>query len=308
LHYYFEGAVGAFKVRQPFVIGHEMSGTVAAVGDGVTSVQAGDRVAVNPTLACGHCDYCRSGRENLCRSVRFFGTASTMPHTDGAYQEFVLVAERQAHRLPADFDLTVAATAEPLAVCLHAVNRAGAVMGKSVLITGAGTIGSMTLLAARAMGATNVTITDVLDERLERARACGADMTINVATDSPEAQGLAASEMEFDLVFEASGNVRALHSGIANTVKGGTIVHVGFLPGAETPIPANLLMTREITFTGTFRFAMEFDWAVEYLVQNRIDTRPLITHTFPFEQSNEAFATAADGTQSTKVQLFFSPE
>ncbi len=305
LHYYFEAANGNFRVRHPFTIGHEMSGTVVDVGEGVTQVAAGDRVAVNPGRACGECDYCRAGTENLCRRMVFFGSASTDPHTDGAFQEYVVVRERQVIPLPPDFDLSVAAIAEPLAVSLHAVNRAGPMLGKRVLVTGAGTIGSLVLLAARALGAVTVDITDIMDERLDRALACGASRAINVASGSADAEALANGELEYDVVLEASGNTRALKTGLDVVVKGGTIVQVGTLPPGEVGIDVNRIMSREINFLGTFRFGTEFDAAVDYLVSGRIDVWPIITHRFAFTDLAEAFDTAKDGTQSTKVQLYF---
>ena len=308
IHYFFHGANGDFKVEHPFVLGHELSGTVVEVGADVTRVKVGDRVAVNPGLACGTCDFCRSGRENLCRSMIFFGSASTMPHTDGGYLEYLAVKERQVIALPSDMDLSVAAVAEPLAVCLHAVNRAGSLMGKRVLITGAGTIGSLILLVARTMGALSVTITDVLDARLERAKACGADHIINVTSGSDMATALNAGELEFDVMFEASGNVNALLSGLENMVKGSTIVQVGTLPAGNLAVPVNMIMSREFNFLGTFRFAMEFDQAVNYLVNQRIDVTPLITHKYSFNQADEAFDMAVDGNQSMKVQLYFGDE
>jgi L-idonate 5-dehydrogenase len=305
MHYYFKGANGDFVVKHPFVLGHEVSGVVIEAGSGVKALKSGDRVTINPNLPCGQCLYCRSGRENLCANVRFLGTASTMPHTDGAYQEYVLAEERQCVALPPDFDLGLAAMAEPLAVCLHAASRAGSLMGKSVLITGAGTIGSLLLLSARAMGAKSVTITDILDERLKRASQCGADLTINVGQNSPETQALARGDLPFDVTFEASGSVQALNTAIMATLKGGTIVQVGFLPSGEVGVLANKVMAKELNLLGTFRSGLAFNWAVEYLTSGRIDVSPLITHQFGFDRVTDAFTVAADGRQSAKVQLFF---
>lgn len=307
MHYYFKGANGDFVVKHPFVLGHEVSGTVVETGPGVTRFKPGDRVAVNPNLPCGKCLPCRHGRENLCPNVRFWGSASTMPHTDGAYQEYILAEERQCGLFPPGFDLSLAAMAEPLAIGLHSVNRAGPLMGKSVLVAGAGTIGALILLVARAMGAKTVAITDVLDERLSRARQCGADLTINVGQDTPEAQALAKGELPFDVTFEASGSIQALNTAIMATIKGGVIVQVGFLPTGEVGVLANKIMAKELTMVGSFRSGMAFDWAVEYLASGRIDVKPIITHQFAIDRITDAFAMAADGRQSAKVQIFFPP-
>ncbi|MCL4303138.1 MAG: L-idonate 5-dehydrogenase [Anaerolineae bacterium] len=305
MHYYFKGANGDFVVKHPFVLGHEVSGTVVEVGPGVTTLKPGDRVAANPNLPCGKCLYCRQGRENICPNVRFWGSASTMPHTDGAYQEYVLAEARQCCLFPPHFDLGIAAMAEPLAIGLHSANRAGSLMGKSVLVAGAGTIGTLILLVARAMGAKTVAITDILAERLNRARQCGADLTVNMNQDSAETQALSKGEMPFDVTFEASGSLQALNMAIMATLKGGTIVQVGFLPSGEVGVLANKIMAKELALVGSFRSGMAFDWAVEYLASGRINVKPLITHQFAADRIDDAFATAADGRQSTKVQIFF---
>jgi L-idonate 5-dehydrogenase len=151
-----------------------------------------------------------------------------------------------------------------------------------------------------------VTVTDILDERLNRARENGADLTLNVGQDSPEAQALAKGDMPFDVTFEASGTLQALNTAIMATVKGGVVVQVGFLPIGEVGVLANKIMSKELTVVGSFRSGMAFDWAVDYLASGRIDVRPLITHQFAMDQIAAAFATAADGRQSAKVQIFFS--
>jgi L-idonate 5-dehydrogenase len=305
MHYYFKGANGDFVVKHPFILGHEVSGVVVETGPDITTLKPGDVVAVNPNLPCGQCQWCRNGRENLCPNVRFWGSASTMPHTDGAYQEYVIAQARQCCAFPPGFDLAIAAMSEPLAIALHSVNRAGPLMGKSVLIAGAGTIGGLILLVARAMGAKSVAITDILDERLQRARQCGADLTINVSQNSPEVEALGKGDLPFDVTFEASGSLSALNTAIMATRKGGTIVQVGFLPTGEVGVLANKVMSKELTLVGSFRSGMAFDWAAEYLSSGRIDVAPLITHRFNFSQVVEAFDTAADGKKSAKVQLFF---
>ena len=175
LHYYYEGRNGSFVVREPLIPGHEASATVAAIGAGVTRVKVGDKVAVSPSHACGRCDYCREGREHLCRNMRFLGSASLFPHVQGMFQEYFVMGERQCYPVAGDVTLGELAFAEPLAVALHGVNRGPALLGKSVLITGAGTIGCLTVLAARLAGAKSITVSDVLDRPLSQARAVGAD-------------------------------------------------------------------------------------------------------------------------------------
>jgi L-idonate 5-dehydrogenase len=170
LHYYYEGRNGSFVIREPLIPGHEASGVVAAVGAGVTRVKEGDRIAVSPSHACGRCDYCRQGREQLCTSMKFLGSASLFPHVQGMFREYFVMGERQCYPVGGDVSLGELAFAEPLAVALHAINRGGDLLGKSVLITGAGTIGCLTVMAARLAGAAEVTVSDVLDRPLAKAR------------------------------------------------------------------------------------------------------------------------------------------
>src|SRR5664279_2570500 len=205
LHYYFEGRNGSFIVREPLIPGHEASGVVAKIGPGVTRVKVGDKIAVSPSHACGTCDYCREGREHLCRNMRFLGSASLYPHVQGMFCEYFVLGERQCYPVEGDVSLGELAFSEPLAVALHAVNRAGDLLGKSVLITGAGTIGCLTVMAARLAGATRVTVSDVLDRPLAKALEVGADRTIR-ADREPDA----LRDPQFDVAFEVSGNFSAL--------------------------------------------------------------------------------------------------
>src|SRR5438445_13032932 len=178
IHDYFEGRNGSFVIREPLVPGHEASGVVAKVGEGVTRVKPGDKIAVSPSQACGHCDYCREGREHLCRNMRFLGSASLYPHVQGMFSEYFVMGERQCYPVAGDISLGELAFAEPLAVALHAINRGPALVGKSVLITGAGTIGCLTVIAARLAGAREIAVSDVIDRPLATATEVGADRPI----------------------------------------------------------------------------------------------------------------------------------
>jgi threonine dehydrogenase-like Zn-dependent dehydrogenase len=159
LHYFLHGRIGSFLIREPLVPGHEISGSVAKVGVGVTRVRDGDKVAINPSHACGTCRACRAGRENLCSSMRFLGSASVFPHVQGMFREYFLMGERQCYPIVSAVTLSELAFAEPLAVSLHAVHRAGNMLGKSVLVTGAGPIGCLIVMAARLAGAARVVVT-----------------------------------------------------------------------------------------------------------------------------------------------------
>jgi len=298
LHYYFEGKNGSFVVREPLIPGHEASAVVAAVGPGVTRVKAGDKVAVSPSHACGQCDYCREGREQLCRKMRFLGSASLFLHVQGMFSEYFVMGERQCYPVASDVSLGELAFAEPLAVALHAVNRGTALLGKSVLITGAGTIGCLTVMAARLAGAKHIAVSDILDRPLSQAREVGADRTIRADRD---AQALATPQ--FDVCFEVSGSFHALKSCVAAANRGATIVQVGTLPHEPLPFVINELMVKELDLKAAFRWGIEFDWAVEYISTRRVDVRPLLTGQYPLKDAVQAFNLAKDKTQSTKVQV-----
>ncbi|HEY1327829.1 MAG TPA: L-idonate 5-dehydrogenase [Casimicrobiaceae bacterium] len=298
LHYYFEGRNGSFVVREPLIPGHEASAVVAAVGPGVTRVKAGDKVAVSPSHACGRCEYCREGREQLCANMKFLGSASLFPHVQGMFREYFVMGERQCYPVAGDVSLGELAFAEPLAVGLHAVNRGGEVLGKSVLVTGAGTIGCLTVMAARLAGAARITVTDVLDRPLEQARIAGADATLHAQRDA-----VALARPQFDVAYEVSGNLDALKCCMAAVKRGGVVVQVGTLPHEPLPFVVNDVMAKEIDLRGAFRWGIEFDWAVDYLSSRRIDVRPLLSGQYPLQDAVAAFHAAADKTRSTKVQV-----
>jgi L-idonate 5-dehydrogenase len=298
LHYYFEGRNGSFVIREPLIPGHEASGVVAKVGPGVTRVKVGDKIAVSPSHACGHCDYCREGREHLCRNMRFLGSASLYPHVQGMFCEYFVMGERQCYPVAGDISLGELAFAEPLAVALHAVNRGPALMGKSVLITGAGTIGCLTVIAAHIAGARQITVSDILDRPLATATEVGADRTIRADRDAD-----ALALPQFDVAYEVSGSFAALKACVAAVKRGGTVVQVGTLPHEPLPFVVNEIMSKELDLKGAFRWGIEFDWAVDYLSSRRVDVRPLLSGQFPLQDAVKAFELAKDKTRSTKVQV-----
>ncbi len=303
LHYYQHGGVGDFKLREPMVLGHEVSGEVVSVGESVTRIKPGDHVAIDPSRPCRRCDYCLSGRSNLCRNMRFFGSAALFPHIQGAFSEFFKVADFQCHVVPHDIPYNVIACAEPLAVTMHAVARAGALVGAKVLITGAGPIGVLAVAAAKLAGASEITVTDLHDEPLQIARAMGATHTVNIATEPDKLEVFERDKGIFDVSIEASGNARGLETCVQSTRPGGRLVQVGMLPPGLTPAPINRIIAKEIDFLGTFRFHKEFRWAVDALVSKRIDVTPMLTAQFGFARALEAFELASDRKRAMKVSL-----
>ncbi|WP_260703463.1 zinc-dependent alcohol dehydrogenase [Edaphobacter flagellatus] len=303
LHYFEHGYCASFIPDRPFILGHELSAVVAAVGSGVTTLQVGQRVTVNPARSCLACAFCKSGHPNLCRNIIMLGSASTTPPTDGAFAELTLVRADQCHVLPESMDDGIGAMIEPFAVALHAVKRAPSVSGKRVLITGSGTIGLLVAVIARAFGAVLVAVSDVVQERRKKALELGVDDTLdptspNLAQHVQEITGLG-----FDVIFEASGAPPALRQAFDLVAPGGTIVQIGTLGSADIPLPANLVMNREIHFIGSMRYADVFDEAIALVHSGRVNLKPFISHVLPFSASTEAIHTAADKSNCLKVQI-----
>jgi L-idonate 5-dehydrogenase len=303
LHYFAEGGVGDFRLREPLVLGHEVAGQVVAVGPGVQHVQPGDRVAVNPSHPCGRCPQCRRNRRNLCAQVRFFGSAARYPHVQGAFAELFVAAENNCFKIPDEVSDRAAACAEPLAVALHAVEQAGPILGRTVFIAGAGPIGVLLAAAARMAGAGDICVTDLFDEPLAIARAMGATETVNVAADAAALERYRADRGTFDVAFEASGHPAGLASAIEVAASGATVVQVGMLPRGATSAPLNPVVTKELRMIGSFRFDAEYAVAVAAIAGGRINVNPLLTQDFPFADLATAFAMAADRRKAMKVSL-----
>jgi L-idonate 5-dehydrogenase len=303
LHYYQDGGFGVIRLKEPMVLGHEVAGRIAAVGAAVTTLAVGDRVAVSPSRPCGGCKYCQQGQQQHCLDMRFYGSAMRFPHIQGAFREQLVADASQCHKLAPGLTAAEGAMAEPLAVCLHAGRRAGPLLGRRVLITGAGPIGVLASLVARRAGASEIVITDVADTPLVLAKKLGCDQTINVAKNADGLQAFAKDKGSFDVLFEASGNERALVGAFDALRPGAIIVQLGI--GGTFTLPINTLVAKEFELRGTFRFHEEFALAVQLMGAGLIDVKPLVTATLPFAQATEAFELAADKSRSVKVQLAF---
>lgn len=303
LHYYHHGGFGTVRIKEPMALGHEIAGVVEAVGSGVTHLSAGTRVAVNPSRPCGNCIHCQEGMRNQCLDMRFMGSAMRMPHVQGGFREHVTVEAAQAIPIADKLSLAEAAMAEPLAVCLHAANQADPLMGKRVLVTGCGPIGALMVLVARYAGAAEIVVTDVAEAPLVVARRLGASHAINVATQAAALDPWRAGKGVFDALFEASGNQAALRLAFDVLRPGAVIVQVGL--GGEMTLPINSIVAKELQLRGTFRFDPEFELALRLMGDGRLDVKPLITASLPFEQAVDAFELASDRSRSMKVQLTF---
>ncbi len=295
LHYFHDGGVGDFRLREPMVLGHEVAGTVARLGPGVRGITEGQRVAVHPARPCGECASCAAGRSNLCTDMRFLGSAARFPHMQGGFSQRLIVSAAQIVPVPDGLPLEHAVFAEPLAVGLHATHRAGDLAGREVLIAGAGPIGILAVLAVRRAGAARIIVSDLVDEPLAVAAAVGATQTINIRTDEVPLDAV-------DVAIEMSGSPAGLASCVKAVRRGGRVVLIGLLPPGDVPAPMNLVVTREIEVVGSFRFIDEYHEAVAALADG-LDVTPLMSGRFPMEQARQAFELASDRTRATKVQL-----
>lgn len=303
LHYFNHGGFGPIQLKEPMVLGHEVSGKVTALGQGVAGLVVGQLVAVSPSRPCQNCEYCLRGQQNHCLNMRFYGSAMPFPHIQGAFQQ-VLVADA-SQCVPAD-GLTAgqAAMAEPLAVCLHAVRQAGDLVGKTVLVTGCGPIGCLSILAARRAGAAQIIATDLSDYTLAMARTCGADVVLNTGSDAEALKPYQVGKGQVDVHLECSGAAAALASGVTVLRPGGILVQLGL--GGDMTVPMQAMTAKEITLKGSFRFHPEFATAVQLMQAGLIKVDPLITHSFDITEAQTAFETAGDRSAAMKVQLVFA--
>ena len=303
LHYYQHGGFGTIRIKEPMVLGHEVSGVIEAVGSAVTGFAAGERVAISPSNPCGRCKFCQQGLQNHCLDMRYYGSAMRMPHVQGAFRQQIVVETHQAHKLADHVSDGEGAMAEPLSVALHAVTRAGPLLGKRVLVTGCGPIGALAIIAARRAGASHIVATDVGAHTLGKALKVGADEVVNVAETPDGLQRFTADKGSFDVLFEASGNARALVGAFDALRPRGIVVQVGL--GGEMTLPINTIVAKEFDLRGAFRFHEEFAVAVELLNKGLVDVKPLISATLSYRDSARAFALAADRSQAMKVILNF---
>ncbi|CAN7393912.1 L-idonate 5-dehydrogenase [Trinickia sp. LjRoot230] len=304
LSYYFKGKSGDFTVREPFILGHEVAGEIDSLGAGVSELAVGQHVAVNPSRACGTCRYCVAGMRNHCLNMRFMGSASTFPHSQGMFRQYIVVTQEQCVPVPDVLEFAQASMAEPLAVALHAVKRAGSLVGAQVLVVGCGPIGCLLVATARRAGAHRLVAADLSDNALAIARELGADETANVA-DAERVSHWAQARGTFDVVIEASGSPAGLDTALRAVRAGGTVVQVGNLPAGQSPVAANLVMAKEIRYIGSFRFADEYALAANEIAAGKVDLLALMTHSFALAQANRAFEVALDRSQSMKVHLNF---
>ncbi|MTH45997.1 L-idonate 5-dehydrogenase [Intestinirhabdus alba] len=302
IHYYYEGHAGLSIIKHPLIIGHEFCGRVyhAPVG---SRLKVGQKVAVNPSQPCQRCEYCYAGKQNACQNMRFMGSAQFNPHVHGGFAQYVKVTGTQCipydERVPAE----VMAFAEPTAVVIHALNVAGSLVGKKVLVIGAGPIGALAIAAAKASGAAEIVASDLSERCRDIAVRMGADTAVDPAAADDMAR-YTASRGYFDVTLEASGAEAAIASSVLATRPGGVVVQIGM---GKSPLnfPVAQMLVKEIAWKGSFRFIDEFTTAVTWLEKGLIDPRPIISGQYPYSNIEEALIAASDKTLSSKVLVNF---
>jgi L-idonate 5-dehydrogenase len=303
LHYYHHGGFGTVRLKEPMILGHEIAGTVEAAGPAVTRVAPGTRIAINPSQPCRRCRFCLDGTPNHCADMRFYGSAMRFPHVQGAFREQLVIDEAQAAPISDATPMGIAAMAEPLSVGLHAIQQAGNIMGKRVLVTGCGPIGSLLIGALRRAGAAEIVAVDLATAPLECALKMGADRAIHASEEADALSRYAQDKGYFDVMFEASGAEKALRSALECLRPRGVVVAVGL--GGECNLPMTMFVAKELELRGSFRFHKEFEQAALFLDKGLIDVRPVLSESIPFENAIEAFQLAGDRAKAIKVQLSF---
>ncbi len=296
LHYYRHGAVGSFALREPLVLGHEVVGRIELDPSG--TLPKTTPVAIHPASPCGHCPECVSDTRNVCRNARYFGSAASFPHTQGGFAEHIVVRQDQIRVLPSTLPLSRAVLAEPLAVGLHALNRAGGVGGAKVLVSGSGPIGILAAGAAKMAGADEVWTTDLLEQPLKIALDVGVDRTVRIGDGE-------LPDQYFDVAIEASGASLALGSVLAAVRRRGVMVQLGMFPPGPRPAELSALVAKEIDLRGAFRFDSEFDESIALLARSEA-LDPVITHSFALSEAVAAMDIAANPASSSKVVLRLS--
>lgn len=292
-HFYETGSIGDIVVEGPIVLGHETAGEIVAVGAGVDSSRVGTRVAVEPQTPCRKCEYCKAGRYHLCRDILFYGAWPV----DGSFAEYVLVDDDFAHAVPDGISDEQAALLEPLSVAVHAARRAGVKVGDKVLVTGAGPIGVMNVQVAKALGASEVVISDPIAHRRDFALAHGADTALD-----PTTTGLDNYAEHFDVYIDASGNSRAILPAFAAVKRGGTACLVG-MGGEELNVPIAMIQHREINVTGTFRYVNTWPTAIALLVSGAVNVEGIVTGRYGLEDVEESLMKAKSDPMAIKTMV-----
>lgn len=285
LHYYETGAIGDYVVKPPFVLGHEPGGTVVEVGKNVKHLKVGDRVALEPGKTCGHCEFCKTGRYNLCPDVVFFAT----PPVDGVFQEYVAHEADLCFKLPDNVSTLEGALIEPLAVGFHAAIQGEAHLGQRAVVMGAGCIGLVSMMALKARGVSEVYVVDIMEKRLEKALELGATGVINGSKeDVLERVKELTDGAGMDLVIETAGTEITTRQAIHMAKKGSNIVLVGYSKSGEMTLPMSLVLDKELTFKTVFRYRHIYPMAIDAVAAGKVNLKGIVTDVFGLDEAQKA--------------------
>ena len=284
LHFFEHCRIGDCVVTPPFVLGHEAGGTVVSVGRNVKQLKPGDKVALEPGKTCGECEFCLTGRYNLCPDVAFFAT----PPVDGIFQEYAVHPAKLCFKIPPTMDTMQAALIEPLAVGFNAAQTGGAALGKTAIITGAGCIGLVSLLAAKALGTSQILVGDIIEKRLQMAEKLGSDITINSAcSDLSEAVCAFTDRHGVDFAIETSGNESAANQAIASLKRGGTLVLVGYSSSGKMTLDISRALDKQLNIKTIFRYCNHYPLAIKAVKQG-LDIKSIVSDVFEFDDIQAA--------------------
>ncbi|GIO24110.1 NAD(P)-dependent alcohol dehydrogenase [Oceanobacillus sp. J11TS1] len=289
LHYYTHGRIGKYVVEKPFILGHECSGEIAAIGSSVQEFKVGDRVAVEPGVTCGHCEACKEGRYNLCPEVQFLAT----PPVDGAFAQYIKMRKDFVFAIPDSLSYEEAAMVEPFSVGIHAAMRTKLQPGSTVAIMGMGPVGLMAVVAAKAFGATTIIVTDLEPLRLEAAKQQGATHVINVKEQNSDKEIMHITNGKgVDVAWETAGNPLALQSALSSVRRGGKLAIVGLPAQSEIPLNVPFIADNEIDIHGIFRYANTYPKGIKFLASGIADIKKLVTDKYSLEDTQEGMERA----------------
>lgn len=285
MHYYETGRIGDYVVKPPFVLGHEPGGVVVEVGANVKHLKVGDKVALEPGKTCGHCEFCKTGRYNLCPDVVFFAT----PPVDGVFQEYVAHEADLCFKLPESMSTKEGALIEPLAVGFHAAIQGEAHLGQTAVVFGAGCIGLVSMMALKAQGVTDVYVVDIMNKRLDKALELGATGVINSKEeDIFEATKRITGGNGFDIAIECAGTEITTRQAVDVVKKGSNIVLVGYSKSGEMTLPVSKILDKELTIKTVFRYRHIYPRAIKAVADGKINLKGIVTNEFDFDHVQEA--------------------
>ncbi|MCF6096321.1 galactitol-1-phosphate 5-dehydrogenase [Thermovorax subterraneus] len=294
-----EYKIGSDRARPPLIFGHEFSGEVVEVGPGVSKERIGQRVSVNPILYCGKCYYCKKGMINLCNNRRSVGRTLGVERKrcDGGFAEYVCVPEFSLVPLKEGVTYEEGALLEPLAVCYCAAKEGNFEKGENVLVIGAGPIGLMIIKYLKILGSGKIVATDVVDFRLDAAKKCGADYTINVKNESLGKALELTDKVGFDRVIVTAGAPGVINDSIKLVRNGGGIVLVSLIRENVEINPTDIV-GRKLSIYGSYMFTNEMHEVMEYIVEKKLDVSNIISSVHPLSETPELFKILASGNNS----------